>query len=515
MCESDRDDCAGQNSVDFDLCIIGAGTIGCYLAGIFSGKKRVLVIENNGSHINRKPSSIKSDNNEYRGETVGRDFGLGGTSKLWSGQLVPYLNLEKSGRDEKSWRGMLPIIEENTSLVRRRLGLNSQHMEYLPKGSSNAEPPWSGIVGGLSLVPIFSEWLPPTSRNFFKLFKKKIMRKRYVSIVEVDGLCKVETEKISTHKHKVVGVTFNKNGKKHSASTNSVVICCGALESTRMLMSIFIQNQKSLKSLGKNLSDHVSIKVGEIKMKKNGILSQLFTPKFRSWSMQTVRLGQPRIGNNPAHFFSFVFDYRQSCGFNLLQEGIGLIQGNSNIQNFKAALDLGSLISLSHYFFYFVFKRELFVEQGSTVAVHLDFEQLQTSSTEVKCTLNKEKTAIKDSLVKWSVAENEFRNMRSKARAFVTKWNSIFPDEKISLVDLDELSIANVYDVHHPVGTTKMGFDSRSIVDGRFEVKGFEGLFTLSTALFPSAGLSNPTFSLLCLAEEFAKQLTSSSSSRH
>jgi len=52
-----------------------------------------------------------------------------------------------------------------------------------------------------------------------------------------------------------------------------------------------------------------------------------------------------------------------------------------------------------------------------------------------------------------------------------------------------------------------MGTDGEAVVDPSLRVHDTENLFVLSTAVFPSAGSANPTFSLLCFALDLAERL--------
>ena len=67
--------------------------------------------------------------------------------------------------------------------------------------------------------------------------------------------------------------------------------------------------------------------------------------------------------------------------------------------------------------------------------------------------------------------------------------------------------MARSYDAYHPVGTTRLGTDSSSVVTPNLRVVGFSNLSLISTSVLPSAGSANPTFSILCLARGFANSL--------
>jgi choline dehydrogenase-like flavoprotein len=65
-----------------------------------------------------------------------------------------------------------------------------------------------------------------------------------------------------------------------------------------------------------------------------------------------------------------------------------------------------------------------------------------------------------------------------------------------------EIALDNPYDVYHPCGTTPRGSrPSQGVLDEDLSVHQIANLWACSTAVLPSAGTANPTFSLLCLLE--------------
>ena len=64
------------------------------------------------------------------------------------------------------------------------------------------------------------------------------------------------------------------------------------------------------------------------------------------------------------------------------------------------------------------------------------------------------------------------------------------------------------HDAYHPVGTCRMGRDDGAVVDPSLKVWGLTNLWLVSTAVLPSAGTANPTFTMLCLAEDLVDQMT-------
>jgi choline dehydrogenase-like flavoprotein len=63
-------------------------------------------------------------------------------------------------------------------------------------------------------------------------------------------------------------------------------------------------------------------------------------------------------------------------------------------------------------------------------------------------------------------------------------------------------------DVNHHMGGTRMGNDPReSIVNPELQVWGFDNLYICSTSVFPTGSHSNPTLTLLALAQRLANKL--------
>jgi choline dehydrogenase-like flavoprotein len=97
--------------------------------------------------------------------------------------------------------------------------------------------------------------------------------------------------------------------------------------------------------------------------------------------------------------------------------------------------------------------------------------------------------------------------MRRLAVRVLAKWpreSSIVPTlEPLKGGDLD----AKPHDAYHPVGTCRMGSDQEAVVDLDLRVRHTGNLWVLSTAVFPSAGSANPTFSMLCLGEKLSEVL--------
>src|SRR5580658_1631882 len=77
---------------EVDVCILGSGPVGLTLAHVLVDRGyRVDVLECGGKLTTVADASATAtfDRRVYLGAGAGRAFGLGGTSAIWGGQLLP------------------------------------------------------------------------------------------------------------------------------------------------------------------------------------------------------------------------------------------------------------------------------------------------------------------------------------------------------------------------------------------------------------------------------------------
>jgi choline dehydrogenase-like flavoprotein len=74
--------------------------------------------------------------------------------------------------------------------------------------------------------------------------------------------------------------------------------------------------------------------------------------------------------------------------------------------------------------------------------------------------------------------------------------------------------IAQCYDGHHQIGTTRMSVSPASgVVDSDCRVHGSANLFVASSSVFPTSGEANPTLTALALALRLAALIAKEASS--
>jgi hypothetical protein len=232
-----------------------------------------------------------------------------------------------------------------------------------------------------------------------------------------------------------------------------------------------------------------------------------FGPRFDGPAMRAVRWSCAAV--RPRHFAHFVFAI-DSPGFRFAKEVLFALQAKS-IPNFSIKAGLKGLGGLSALAFSRFFRRRLHIPANTPVALQLDLEQERVGENAVTLTSCFDKFGRPRANIHWTVSASDLRSAELLQGLVLERLGRVgHPLPALSPVNL-EASEGKLHDAYHPVGTTRMGEDSDAVVDFHLRVRGVANLYALTTGVFPSAGSSNPTFSLLCLARDLGERLTGAS----
>jgi choline dehydrogenase-like flavoprotein len=145
---------------------------------------------------------------------------------------------------------------------------------------------------------------------------------------------------------------------------------------------------------------------------------------------------------------------------------------------------------------------------------HLGLGGEQEPDANSRVTLSRERDALgmRRTRLEWRVSAATTRSFELFARALDAEWRRL----GLATLDLDDVVFegrergehGGYVDASHHMGTTRMGTDPRtSVVDADCRVHGVDNLFIGSSAVFPTGGASNPTFTMLALCLRMADGL--------
>ena len=533
-----------------NICIIGSGPAGMVLALEFANTGFEVTLIESGSHKNNSNSQKLSEahlepnsTHSLMNDAVSRQFG--GTSNLWGGRCVPYDEIDFYNRSEVGVLGW-PFSKDELDKYwdKACFYANCGKAEFLrteaiPGSSSLTESfvdstirsdqleRWSSnpvlitqLGQGLSTHPNIRCMLGWTAKNFSRNKSDR-----------VDGVfvCKTDVKKAN-------------NVEELLIKTDLVIVACGGVESTRLLLNALESkriNVDGYKHLGRYYMGHLSGKIATINFngdpKKTDYsfhLSNGFYVRRRITFTKDELIDKKILNiafwldnpiiNNPRHksgilSSAYLAMVLPIIGKRLAPKAIrNALIGNTlsisivwhHIINVFTQLPLAIRFSVN-----FIWKRYFkspripgFFVFSPTNTYALHFHSEQSSNWNSRISLIDDEDAIGMKRAKISLLYQQ-RDAESIVRAHELLDKHLQVNHIGSLEywypkkDLTEVVLSQAKDGFHQIGTIRMALSSKDGVTDEFgRVYGMENLYVCSSAVFPTSGQANPTLTILAFA---------------
>lgn len=505
--------------VEADVCIIGAGAAGIYLATQLVQRGRTVVLIEAGPKAGVDAATVGFEaifgRDPYPGATAGRFFGLGGSTTRWGGALVPHSEADRRELDPfaAAWSHILGVVRDEAPNVLRNLGFqggadfDAFATRILGQTARDLADSGLHVQSGL--------YLPFRRKNLVSLIKQVKDRSAglrvFFNAVAKDWDIQPSNNRAARiARLKVV----SRNGRSLQVRAGRFVLCAGAIESARILLEMQAAHSQPVLQPGARpgcyLGDHLSLSLADVAAESRNQTARLFAPRFsRGWMRGFRFLETSTPPGTPRAFAHFIFENR-SPGFELAKTLLGALQ-----QRRLPAVGVGNLIGgvgdLVRLAYGRLVESRLFIPPGTEAHLQLDMEQLPVRENRVSLSDRQDDYGRRVARVDWAISEQDISALAASAQRLLARW----PGTKAGLPALtpraivrsDGGAIEKPYDAYHPVGTCRMGEDEEAVVDNNLKVRGLDNLWLASTGVLPSAGTANPTFTLLCLAERLAASL--------
>jgi choline dehydrogenase-like flavoprotein len=492
--------------LDVPVVIIGAGTVGLFLAlSLARAKLSTVVIETGGyvADTSRSRQTAVSLGRPHAGVTLGRAFGLGGTSTLWAGQLAEFdeMDLQAPGRKWPIEYSELQHWYEQVYTLLKVKPINMPGNTYQADGKQND-------YGIERFVTTFI-----SRPNFALLFRVDINSNPLLKVILNATANDILFE---GSRAKAVRVVVP-SGRQITISGRTFVFASGTLEINRFFLSTQRRSDvpwKHNKNIGSYFQDHFAGRVANVRI----LDERKFRDYFESYFVSGVRL-RPRLRNwsgfkRPAYsgmvgFFSYLSQLQEN--FDNLKLLARTIRSGIDFARFRTLpADLWSLGgALFPLVVRFARDRRIMVLMDRGVDFIIQSEQIPTAKSFIGLM---DEQPQQDGLfrlaVHWNLDGAEISNIRD----FACRSNKYLRQERMATLEIDErllrgdASILEQFDdMYHQAGGMCMGGSASSgVVNSDCRVWGTGNVYVAGASVFPTSSHANITLTALALTARLA-----------
>lgn len=500
-----------------DILIVGAGAVGLTMGiALARAGKRVLLCEAGQARLDpewQAHNHVVQGGRHHLGSLDGRYRGLGGTTRLWGGQLMPFTTADLAPNPDLGKPGWPLRHAELMDAVDAVLQLTGVAQSW-----AETEAKWCAVTGqgldlafGLRLAP--SLWLPQP--DLARLFGRELRQSRALSVLvghEAIGLqCRPDGS--------VAGLRLRRpDGHEVIVTGQATVLACGTIETARLLLRIAAAWPSS--PLAKNVHvgrwffDHLHGDAGEVRLGDKVAFGRLFDsfysggrklmPKVRLCDQEVARRGVPNCAGlfvGPMSPGLVVQDLRQLLGRIIGSDAGRYAALSEAVQMVRLILPLVLRYLAAHRSAHFI---------GTTARFRMEMEQLPTAESYLALEegVPAEHARIK---VNWSLDRTQvadFTGFASTVRDYCDQTGLGRLELDPRLLSGDARYFDDCRDSNHQMGGARMANRAGDgVVDPNCQVFGMPGLFVAGAPTFPSGSFANPTLVGMALGQRLVSHL--------
>ena len=485
-----------------NIAIVGAGPVGIYFAKlcIEKGHKVTLIESGNlneeSSQLNRKkyiflsPSAIP--------EGVHK---IGGGSTQWRGRISEFLaeDFRKTySGQEFNWPFDKIELDQHYKELYRFLNVGEfSDSEMVDKYFNNES---KKIPSELTLR-IFRFCKADSFISLYNSIKNhpnlEILDNHFCNKINNSAIDDVLSLELMPESSKLILRNFDK-----------IAITCGTLQSTALLersKEVFKKSENLV--LGKYLIEHLEGYIGTVKV-KNSNEKSLF---------KKLSLNEDNIAINDYDGIGVALSLRNTSFIDQLNVQYEFRKPMpkpfffAKIKNGYIYSKVPTLIRtllITERITKYVFRRFKHIIDAllrvNRYSIYIKSEEVPF----IKSTLRLDSNSGNELVYSHKVSSKTFELLRENITNFQNSFNNAFnADLKLYREIQDPSSFQNFFGPNwHPMGTAKMGLESsNSICDSNLKVHGIDNLYLISGAVFPTGSNTNPTFTVLALANRLVE----------
>lgn len=500
---------AGACAEQADVVVIGAGTVGLVVATRLARRGlRVICLESGGRQQTADEHPLNAVLHRraiYAGAAHGRFRCLGGTSTRWGGALIPFLgaDLRNTG-----WPLAMDELSPYLAEVEALFGLPDGPYELAPLVGDPTRP----HVARLAKWPAFRR------RNVYNLLAGEVGRSANLT-VWLNATA--TTFRVADGRLQDV-VAEAADGSRLTIRAREVLICAGAIESTRLLLALDRQNGGCLRTrsdaLGRYFHDHLSVPFATLSVREPAALNREVGFRFGpGGTMRNLRFelgeGNPDRRTVPPCFAHVAFVAPPGSGFDALRDLFRHLQRRERPPWATVGRLLKATPWLARVAWWRAVERRLLYPDDATIEVHMVIEQAPLAENRI--TLADDHTdrfGLPLAAIDWSVGAADVAALWRAVASFEASWSASPLARMASLDRLPAEAVEAALQVgggiYHPGGSTRMSADpAEGVVDRDLRLHEVPNTRVVATSVLPTGGGANPTMMLLLLGLRCADQV--------
>ena len=519
----------------YDICVVGAGPAGLAVAfGCASAGLSTLVLESGGMAPNDVAEhghrAIIHDPAQHAPLEKVACRAFGGTSHWWGGNCNPFLDCEFASGE---WPIPYGELAQWYPAAAKFLGCGSSFI-------NEVHPPAVGRDGvfldGISRQAAFP-------RDLSLIWQRQAGAQSNLHVVlwaEVVGLNYGQGKKVSG-----VRACIAQGAELHHFSAGTVVLAAAGLGTTRVLLAEQMRGAEfeGGRHLGRYYMGHLTGTGSKIRVQPESTGWGVRCPEEGEYIRERLLVGPN--GSGQCHSTAFwignfpLWDAEHRSGGKSAKYLLGKVAKTLKISSTDEALDsrlglqrtewrphLANIRQRPIDAFVTVARtlRKLLVgglqrlpdypqpQRDGTYALWYHAEQLPSAENVVQVEGPVALNSLPPLSIKFSFSDEDV-SLTVQAHLRLKKVLNE-SESGISMLDFDPDKLAerirkNAYDGYHQIGTTRMAATPENgMVDENCKVFGVDNLYVASASVFPTSGHSNPTLTVVALAQRLAEHLS-------